>query len=70
MLLRKINTYMIESNVNIAILKSKKLLILLNFEWDKKLYILHVKSDGIGTTLKLLETINGNVKILSKMIEN
>ena len=28
-----------------------------------------MKSDEVGTTLKHLETINGNVKNLSKMIE-
>ena len=29
-----------------------------------------MKSDEVGTTLKHPETINGNVKSLSKMIEN
>ena len=29
-----------------------------------------MKSDEVGTTLKHLETINGNVKNLSKRIEN
>ena len=29
-----------------------------------------MKSDEVGTTLKHLETINGHVEILSKMIEN
>ena len=29
-----------------------------------------MKSDEVGTTLKYPETINGNVKNLSKMIEN
>ena len=29
-----------------------------------------MKSDEVGTTLKHPETINGNVKNLSKMIEN
>ena len=29
-----------------------------------------MKSDEVGTTLKHLETINDNVKNLSKMIEN
>ena len=61
---------MIESSGNIAILKSKKLLTLLNFEWDRKFYFLHLKSDEVGTTLKHPETINGNVKNLSKRIEN
>jgi hypothetical protein len=60
---------MIESNENVAIpsiLKSSKLLSLLNFEWDMKLYFLHMKSDEIGTTLKHPKAINGNVKNLSK----
>ena len=61
---------MIETNGNFVILKSWKLLSLLNFEWDLKFYFLHMKSDELGTTLKHLETINGNVKNLSKMIEN
>ena len=56
---------MIESNRNIANLKSQKRLSLLNFEWDKKFYILHLMSDEVGTTLKHPETINGNVKNLS-----
>ena len=43
---------------------------MLNFEWDKKFYFLHLKSDEVGTTLKHPETINGNVKSLSKRIEN
>jgi len=38
----------------------------LNFEWDMKFYILHMKSDEVGTTLKHPETINGNVKKLIK----
>ena len=29
-----------------------------------------MKSDEVGTTLKLPETINGNIQNLSKMIEN
>ena len=29
-----------------------------------------MKSDEVGTILKHLETINGNVKNLSKMMEN
>ena len=33
-----------------------------NFEWDKKFYILHLKSDEVGTSLKHPETINGNDK--------
>jgi hypothetical protein len=63
---------MIESNRNIAILpilKSQKLLSLLNFEWDLKFYFLHMKSNEVGTTLKHSETINGIVKKLSKRIE-
>ena len=43
---------------------------MLNFEWDKKLYFLHLKSNEVGTILKHPETINGNVKKISKMIEN
>ena len=31
---------------------------------------MHLKFDEVGTTLKHLETINGNVKKLGKMIEN
>ena len=63
---------MIESNENVAIpsiLKSSKLLSLLNFEWDMKFYFLHMKSDEVGTTLKHSETINGNVKNLSKRMK-
>ena len=41
-----------------------------NFEWDQKFYFLHLKSDDVGTTLKHPETINGDVKNLSKRIEN
>ena len=55
---------------NFVILKSWKLLSLLNFEWDLKFYFLHMKSNEVGTTLKHTETINGNVKNLSKRIEN
>ena len=53
---------------NLEILK--KLLSLLNFEWDLNFYFLHMKFDEVGTTLKHPETINGNVQNLSKMIEN
>ena len=63
---------MIESSGNIAIFpffKSWKLLSLLNFEWDLKFYFLHMKSNKVGTTLKHPETINGNVKNLSKRME-
>jgi hypothetical protein len=64
---------MIESNGNATILptlKSRKLLNnLLNSEWDIKFYFLHIKSNEVGTTLKHPETINGNVKNLSKTIE-
>ena len=60
---------MIESNGNIAILKSFKLLSLLTSEWNLKFYFLH-KSNEVGTTLKHPETINGNDKNLSKRIEN
>ena len=61
---------MMEFCGNVAILKSKELLSLLNFEWDLKFYFLHMKSNEAGTTFKHLETINGNVKNLSKMMEN
>jgi hypothetical protein len=63
---------MIESSGNIAILpflKSCKLLSLLNFAWDLKFYFLHMKSNEVGTTLKHPETINGNVKNLSKRMK-
>jgi hypothetical protein len=42
-------------------LESLKLLSLLNFEWDMKLYFLHMKSDEAGTTLKHHETINNTL---------
>ena len=61
---------MIESNGNVAILKSWKLLSLLNYEWDLKFYLLHMKSDKVETTLINPETINVNVKYSSKKIEN
>ena len=62
---------MIESSGNFAIMKSWKLLTFKSgFEWDLKFYILHMKSSEVGTTLKHPETINGNVKNLSKRIEN
>jgi hypothetical protein len=63
---------MIESNENVAILpilKPCKLLSPLNFEWDMKFCFLHMKSNEVGTTLKHPETINGNVKNLSKRIK-
>ena len=34
-----------------------------------KFYFLRIKSDEVGTTLKHPETINGNVKNISKRIE-
>ena len=46
------------------------MLSLLNSEWDLKFYFLHMESGEVGTTFKHPETINGNVKILSKRIEN
>jgi hypothetical protein len=46
-----------------------KTLSLLNLEWDMKFYFLHTKSDEVGTTLKHPETINSNVKNLSKRIK-
>ena len=61
---------MIETDKNFVILKSWKLLRLLNFEWDLKFYFLHMKSDEVGITLKHSKTINGNVKNLSKRIKN
>ena len=42
---------------------------MLNSEWDIKFYFLYMKSD-VGTTLKHPKIINGNVKNLSKRIEN
>jgi hypothetical protein len=62
---------MIESSGNATILptlESLKLLSLLNYEWHMKFYFLHMKSNEVGTTLKHSETIDGNVKILSKRI--
>ena len=47
-----------------------KLLSLLNFEWDLKFYFLHMKSNEVGTTLKHPNTVNGNIKKLSKRIGN
>jgi hypothetical protein len=41
----------------------------MNFEWDLKFYFLHMKSNEVGTTLKHPETINGNVKNLSKRMK-
>ena len=49
--------------------KILKRLSLLNSEWDMKFHFLHMKSDEVGTTLKHPETINGNVKTLSKRIK-
>ena len=63
---------MIESNqmtVILPILKSFKLLSLLNFEWSMKFYFLHMKSDEVGNFLKHTGKISGNVKNLSKRIE-
>ena len=39
-------------------------------KWDLKFYYLHIKSNEVGATLKHPETMNGNVKDLSKMMEN
>ena len=58
-------SYTIESSGNVAILKSWKLLSL-NSEWDLKFYILDMKSNEVGTTLKHPETIIVDVKNLSK----
>jgi hypothetical protein len=41
----------------------------MNFEWDLKFFFLHIKSNEVGTTLKHPETINGNVKKLSKWMK-
>jgi hypothetical protein len=65
-----IASYVIESSGNTTILSTlnpKK--NLLNFEWDMKFYFIHMKSDGVGTTLKHPKTMNGNVKNLNKRIE-
>jgi hypothetical protein len=63
---------MTESSGNVAILpilKSRKLLSLLNFECDLKFYFLHMKSNEVATVLKHPETINGNIKNLSKRMK-
>ena len=63
---------MIESNqmtVILPILKSFKLLSLLNFEWSMKFYFLPMKFDEVGNFLKHTRTVSGNVKNLSKRIE-
>ena len=65
-----IPSYLIKSSGIVEILKSWKLLSLLNSKRDLKFYFLHMKSDEVGTTLKHPEAINGNVKNLSKRIEN
>ena len=57
---------MIKAIGNVANLKSWKLLSLFNSEWDLKFHFLHMNSDEVETTLKHPETINGNVKNLSK----
>ena len=61
-----IPSYIIESSGNVAILKSQKLLSLLNFEWDLKFHFLHMNFDEVRTTLKHTETINGNAKSLNE----
>ena len=65
-----LTSYMIKSSGNVAILKSLKLLSLLNSEWDLKFYFLHMNSDEVRNTLEHLETVDGNVKNISKGIEN
>jgi len=45
------------------------MLSLLNFGWDVKFYFLHVRLDEVGTHLKYLETINDNIKNLSKRVK-
>ena len=42
----------------------------LKSEYDLKFYFLHMKSNENRATLKYLETITSNVKILGKKIEN
>ncbi len=42
---------------------------MMNYELNMKFYFLHMKDDENGTTLKHVETINVNVKKLSKRIE-
>ena len=39
---------------------------MLNSKWDLRLYICHMKSNEVGTTLKHPETINDNARNLSK----
>jgi hypothetical protein len=51
-------------------LKSSKLLSLLNSDRDMKFYFLNINSDEVETTLKQPGTISGNVKNLNKRIEN
>jgi hypothetical protein len=55
-----------ESNENVAI---PPILKIVNLGWDRKFYLLRMKFDEVGTTLKHSETINGNVKNLSKRIK-
>ena len=62
---------MIESNQTIVILpilKSFKLLSLLNFEWSVKFYFLHMKSDEVENFLKQTAIVSGNVKNLSQWV--
>ena len=66
LIVNSIPSYMKDTDGNFVILKSYKLLSLLNFEWDLKFYYLHMKFDEVGTTLKHPKTINCNVKNLSK----
>ena len=51
---------------NLANPEILKLSSLLNSKWAMKFYFLRMNSDEVGTTLKHPETINGNVKNLSK----
>ena len=43
-----IPSYMIEASGNVTILESWTLLSLLNSEWDKQFYFLHMKFDEVG----------------------
>ena len=55
--------------VILPILKSFKLLSLLNFEWTMKFYFFHMKYDEVGNSLEHTQTVSGNLKKLSKRIE-
>ena len=64
---------MIESNQKteiLSILKSFKLLSLLNFEWSIKFYFIHMKYDEVENFLKHTGIVSGDVKNFSRRIEN